>query len=319
MSVAQVSRSLVKTVLARETPEGAGAIVRRSIGTPALRNFSPFLMLDNFVVKEGAGFPDHPHRGMTTLTYLIAGEFEHEDFKGHKGRIGPGDLQFMIAGRGIVHSEMPVHGPGKEDPMGLQLWIDLPKEHKMVEASYQERKAAEISSAHPSPNTTIKVVCGETQGSADEGVVKGNVRPLGGCWFLHFVMGKKGERVWQPVPAGWNAFIYTLKGQTLVGAPSSSSASSATLSAPVEQYHTAVLSNEDGTTGVWLEAASDDVSFVLVAGEPLDQPVVQHGPFVMTSQQEIMQTFMDYRGEANGFEGAHGWRSEIGRKMTEAM
>ncbi|GAA6048540.1 hypothetical protein JCM3770_006543 [Rhodotorula araucariae] len=312
MSAAQVSRSVVKAILARETPEGAGAMVRRSIGTPALRNFTPFLMLDNFVVKEGAGFPDHPHRGMTTLTYMLEGEFEHEDVKGHKGRIGPGDLQFMIAGRGIMHSEMPVHGPGKKDPFGLQLWIDLPKEHKMVEASYQERKAAEIASAHPSPTIEIKVICGEAQGSTEEGLVKGNVRPLGGCWFLHFLLAKKGERVWQAVPAGWNAFIYTLKGQTSVGASSNSLA-------PIEQYHTAVLSNKDGESGVWLEAASDDVSFVLVAGEPLDQPVVQHGPFVMTSQQEIMQAFRDYQSEKNGFEGAHGWRSEIGRKMTDAM
>jgi len=97
-------------------------------------------------------------------------------------------------------------------------WIDLPKEHKMVEASYQERKAADISSAHPTPDTTIKVVCGEAHGSADEGVVKGNVRPLGGCWFLHFLMAKKGERVWQPVPAGWNAFV-----RPRLSSPSSSS------------------------------------------------------------------------------------------------
>lgn len=168
------------------------------------------------------------------LTDLCAlpGEFDHEDVKGHKGRLAAGDVQFMIAGRGIVHSEMPVHGPGKKDPYGLQLcvlsslprpsrpdaacspfrspslrWIDLPKEHKMVEASYQERKASEISSAHPTPNVEIKVVCGEAQGSAEEGLVQGNVRPLGGCWFLHFLMAKKGERVWQAVPAGWNAFV----------------------------------------------------------------------------------------------------------------
>ncbi|TNY23077.1 RmlC-like cupin domain-containing protein [Rhodotorula diobovata] len=318
MSVAQVSRSVVKAVLARETPEGAGAIVRRSIGTPELRNLTPFLMLDNFRAKEGAGFPDHPHRGMSTMSYVLEGEFDHEDVKGHKGRLAAGDVQFMIAGRGIVHSEMPVHGPGKKDPYGLQLWIDLPKEHKMVEASYQERKASEISSAHPTPNVEIKVVCGEAQGSAEEGLVQGNVRPLGGCWFLHFLMAKKGERVWQAVPAGWNAFVYTLKGETLVG-PSSSSSPSAGLKAPLSQFHTAVLSNESGATGVWLEAASDDVSFVLVAGEPLDQPVVQHGPFVMTSQQEIVQTFRDYQQQRNGFEGVHEWRSEIGRKMTDAM
>ncbi|GAA6016894.1 hypothetical protein JCM8202_004472 [Rhodotorula sphaerocarpa] len=310
MSTAQVSRSVVKAILAVETPEGAGAMVRRSIGTSQLRNFTPFLMLDNFIVKEGAGFPDHPHRGMTTLTYMLEGEFEHEDVKGHKGRIGPGDLQFMIAGRGIMHSEMPVHGPGKKDPFGLQLWIDLPKQHKLVEASYQERRAAEVASAHPTPNVEIKVVCGESQGSEEEGLVKGNVRPLGGCWFFDFIFSKKGERVFQAIPKGWNSFLYTLEGETLVGSGSGPSAAS------IKQYHTAVLSNHEGETGVWLESVSDRARFVLVAGEPLEQEIVQHGPFVMTSRSEIQQTFMDYQFQRNGFEGAHGWRSEIGKKMT---
>ncbi|POY76532.1 hypothetical protein BMF94_0373 [Rhodotorula taiwanensis] len=315
MSVAQVSRSVVKAILAIETPEGAGAMVRRSIGTSQLRNFTPFLMLDNFLVKEGAGFPDHPHRGMTTLTYMLEGEFEHEDVKGHKGRIGPGDLQFMIAGKGIMHSEMPVHGPGKKDPFGLQLWIDLPKEHKLVEASYQERRAAEVASAHPTENVEIKVVCGEAQGSEKEGLVKGNVRPLGGCWFMDFIMSAKGERVFQPIPKGWNAFLYTLEGETVVGDASSASGTGAP-ARPIKQYHTAVLSNADSETGVWLESASDKARFVLVAGEPLEQEIYQHGPFVMTSRNEIQQAFMDYQFERNGFEGAHGWRSEIGKKMT---
>ncbi|GAA5977278.1 hypothetical protein JCM10908_004920 [Rhodotorula pacifica] len=315
MTTAQVSRSVVRAILAIETPEGAGAMVRRSIGTSQLRNFTPFLMLDNFLVKEGAGFPDHPHRGMTTLTYMLEGEFEHEDVKGHKGRIGPGDLQFMIAGRGIMHSEMPVHGPGKKDPFGLQLWIDLPKEHKLVEASYQERRAAEVASAHPTPNVEIKVVCGESQGSEEEGLVKGNVRPLGGCWFMDFIITKKGERVFQPIPAGWNAFIYTLEGETLIG--DSSLPNLATSGKPIKQYHTAVLSNNSGETGVWLESASDaKTRFVLVAGEPLNQTTVQHGPFVMCTKEEIQQAFMDYQFERNGFEGAHGWRSEIGKRMT---
>ncbi|GEM10155.1 mitochondrion organization and biogenesis-related protein [Rhodotorula toruloides] len=311
MSAVQVSRSVVKKILAVETPEGAGAVVRRSIGTPQLRNFTPFLMLDNFLVKEGAGFPDHPHRGMTTLTYMLEGEFEHEDSKGNKGKIGPGDLQFMIAGRGLVHAEMPVHGPGKKDPFGLQLWVDLPARYKNVEASYQDRKASEVASAHPTPNVEIKVVCGESQGSEEEGLVKGNVRPLGGCWFMDFVISKKGERVFQQLPAGWNAFVYTLEGETLIG-PSDSPRPLK----PVEQYHTAVLSNSDSETGVWFESASDKARFVLVAGEPLKQQVVQHGPFVATSREGIQKAFLDYQMQKNGFEGAHSWRSEIGKRMT---
>ncbi|KAJ8292806.1 Mitochondrial distribution and morphology protein 34 [Rhodotorula toruloides] len=309
MSAAQVSRSVVKKVLAVETPEGAGATVRRSIGTAQLRNFTPFLMLDNFLVKEGAGFPDHPHRGMTTLTYMLEGEFEHEDSKGNKGKIGPGDLQFMIAGRGLVHAEMPIHGPGKKDPFGLQLWIDLPARYKNVEASYQDRKASEVASAHPTPNVEIKVVCGESQGSEEEGIVKGNVRPLGGCWFMDFIVSKKGERVFQQLPVGWNAFVYTLEGETLIG-PSDSPRPLK----PVEQYHTAVLSNSDSENGVWFESASNKARFVLVAGEPLKQGVVQHGPFVATSREGIQKAFLDYQMQKNGFEGAHSWRSEIGKR-----
>ncbi|BGP18059.1 hypothetical protein JCM10213_008405 [Rhodosporidiobolus nylandii] len=310
MTAARVSRSVSKAILAVETPEGAGAVVRRSIGTQQLRNFSPFLMLDNFKVAEGAGFPDHPHRGMTTLTYMLEGEFEHEDFKGHKGRIGPGDLQFMIAGRGIMHSEMPIHGPGKKDPFGLQLWIDLPKQHKLVEASYQERRAEEVMAAHPTPNVEIKVICGEADGNEQEGVVKGNVRPLGGCHFYDVKILAKGEKVFQRIPKGWNAFIYTLEGTTLIGPSGSPSQKK------IEQYHTAVLSNQDGETGVELESATDFSRLVVVAGEPLEQEIVQHGPFVMDSVQGIRQAFMDYQLERNGFEGAHGWKSEIGKKMT---
>ncbi|GAA5879159.1 hypothetical protein JCM16303_001321 [Sporobolomyces ruberrimus] len=301
MSLHQVSRSVLKSVLAVETPEGAGAVVRRSIGTSQLRNFTPFLMLDNFRVSPGAGFPDHPHRGMTTLTYMLEGEFQHEDFVGHKGLIGPGDLQFMIAGKGIMHAEMPIHGPGKKDPFGLQLWIDLPKEHKLVEPSYQELKASEIPSAHPTPNTLVKVICGESDGSTEEGIVSSPVRPLGGCWFSDWTIGKKGEKSFQRIPKGWNAFIYTLSGSVRVGEQ------------PVPAFHTAVLSNAPDSTGITLESTSDEPArFVVVSGEPLDQEIVQHGPFVMDTREGILEAFQDFRSGKNGFEGASEWRSEIG-------
>ncbi|GAA5914829.1 pirin family protein [Sporobolomyces salmoneus] len=307
MSASQVSRTVVKSVLAVETPEGAGALVRRSIGTAQLRNFTPFLMLDNFLVSPGAGFPDHPHRGMTTLTYMLKGSFQHEDFKGNRGLIGPGDLQFMIAGKGIMHAEMPVHGPGLDDPFGLQLWIDLPKQHKLTEPTYQELTAKEVPSAHPAPNTLVKVICGESDGSPEEGVVSSPVKPLGGCWFTDYTIKQKGEKVFQRIPQGWNAFIYTLSGSLLVGPPTPSSSNL------VEAFHTAVLSNSPDATGVTLESASDEeVRFVVISGEPLDQEVVQHGPFVMTSREGIIEAFRDYQAGRNGFEGAHEWKSEIG-------
>lgn len=309
-SAARVSRTVIQSVLAREQAEGAGATVRRSIGTPQLRNFTPFLMLDNFKVGEGAGFPDHPHRGMTTLTYLLEGEFEHEDFVGHRGRLGPGDLQFMIAGKGIMHAEMPIHTKGGKDPFGLQLWIDLPKEHKLVPPSYQELKAAEIPSANPTSSVQIKVICGEAQGSSEQGLVKSPVRPLGGCWFLDVVWDKKSDaegelEIFQEIPKGWNAFIYTLSGDIL-----------ASNTATIKPFHTSVLSNVAGQEGIRLRATTPQARAVIVAGEPLDQEIVQHGPFVMDTKEGIREAFMDYQMGKNGFEGAHEWRSEIGAKMT---
>ncbi|GAA5956000.1 hypothetical protein JCM3765_000066 [Sporobolomyces pararoseus] len=311
----QISRHVVKSVLAIETPEGDGVTVRRSIGTSQLRNFTPFLMLDNFNVPPGGSFPDHPHRGMSTVTLMLKGFFDHEDFAGHRGRIGPGDLQFMIAGKGIMHAEMPVHGKGLDDPYGLQLWIDLPKQHKLVEPSYQELSASEIPSAHPTPNTLVKVICGESDGENGE-IVSSPVRPLGGCWYSDWIFNKKGEKGFQRIPKGWNSFIYTLSGQLIVG-PSTPASHNV-----ISPFHTVVLSNntssseqEEEETGIYLESASEEpVRFVVISGEPLDQEIVQHGPFVMDSQKGILQAFKDFRDGKNGFEGAREWKSEIGKR-----
>ncbi|GAA5921026.1 hypothetical protein JCM1841_005064 [Sporobolomyces salmonicolor] len=207
-----------------------------------------------------------------------------------------------------MHAEMPIHKPGGQDPFGLQLWIDLPKQHKLVDPSYQELKASEIPSAHPTPNVLIKVICGEADGSASEGVVSSPVRPLGGCWFADVIIGKKGDKVFHRVPKGWNAFIYTLEGEVLIG-PSTPNTSNR-----IPAFHTAVLSNQDGENGVELESATDRARLVVVAGEPLDQEIVQHGPFVMDTPTGIRQAFMDYQFGRNGFEGAHEWQSEIGSK-----
>ncbi|KAI8597471.1 RmlC-like cupin domain-containing protein, partial [Dissophora ornata] len=161
-TLSRASRSIVKSVLSREQSEGVGARVRRSIGRPELRNHDPFLMLDEFNVDKNGGFPDHPHRGFETVTYMLEGQFQHEDFAGHKGTIGPGDLQWMTAGRGIVHSEMPVKSQTRAH--GLQLWINLPKEHKMCEPQYQELLDKEIPRATPEEGVTVKVIAGESHG-----------------------------------------------------------------------------------------------------------------------------------------------------------
>jgi len=298
--MASISRSVVKKVLAIEQAEGAGARVRRSIGTAGLRNLTPFLMLDHFAVAEGAGFPDHPHRGQATVTYMLEGSSRHEDSAGHKGTIEKGGVQWMCAGRGIIHAEMPVHGKGIPDPKGLQLWIDLPKEYKMVEPTYQELGPSEIPSVWPSGKDgpiEVKVISGVSHG------VESPVRPLGGCWYFHIIFHQAGK-MFQPIPSGWTSFFYLWKGQVNVN-PSSDS------SLPQPAFHTVVLSNNKNETGVELSAEAG-TELVLIAGEPLDQTVVQYGPFVMTTKEEVQDTLRDYQFAKNGFEKAHSWKSEIG-------
>jgi len=299
VAMSSVSRSVVKKVLSVETPEGDGALVRRSIGSMKLRNLTPFLMLDHFHVSEGAGFPDHPHRGQATVTYMLEGASQHEDSAGHKGTIETGGVQWMTAGKGIIHAEMPIHAPGKPDPRGLQLWIDLPKQYKMVDPSYQELGPSEIPTAYPegpSGPSRVKVISGKSHG------VESPVRPLGGCWYFHVILDKAGTTFFQDIPAGWTSFLYTLKGSVTVGDDPM----------PHDAFYTLVLSAGEGESGVKITAASDNTEFVVIAGEPLDQTVFQYGPFVMTTREEIQGTLLDYQTGKNGFEKAHTWKSVIG-------
>ncbi|KAG7285425.1 hypothetical protein NEMBOFW57_010052 [Staphylotrichum longicolle] len=296
-------RLIRQTFLAIEQSEGAGARVRRSIGTPKLRNFSPFLMLDHFFVSPGAGFPDHPHRGQETITYLIEGGMDHEDFAGNRGRLGPGDLQFMTAGRGIVHAEMPAQGEGVN--VGLQLWVDLPKRLKGCEPRYRDLKAEEVPVVEvDGGKVKVKVISGESHGV--DSVKDLAYTPV---WLLD-VEVRPGGKIVQPLPEGWNAFAYTLEGDVVFGQEGGERKK-------VEQFHNVVFG--DGGQAVYAEVeegAEKSARFVLVAGTPLDQKVVQYGPFVLTSQEEVYQAFMDYQTHSNGFERADGWESEIGKSMV---
>lgn len=298
MPAKSISRKVERKVLAVETPEGDGVIVRRSIGSQQLRNLTPFLMLDHFRIGKGAGFPDHPHRGQATVTYMLEGVGQHEDSAGHAGTIETGGVQWMCAGKGIIHAEMPMRTDEGVDPVGLQLWIDLPKQYKMVDPSYQELGPAEIPIAQPETGVRVKVISGTSHG------VTSPVRPLGGCWYFHVMLDTKGKKIFQDLPAGWTTFLYIFKGSVLVG------------DNPIPQptFHTVVLSNGSDETGVMIDAAEDDTQFILISGEPLDQTVVQHGPFVMTTREEIQRTLMDYSMGVNGFEKAHSWKSEIGKQ-----
>jgi len=299
MSSSQVSRKVVKKIEAIETPEGDGATVRRSLGSGGLNRLDPFLMLDHFTATPGSGFPDHPHRGQATVTYMLDGAFQHEDSEGHKGTINAGDLQWMIAGKGIIHAEMPVFGPGLANPTGLQLWVDLPRQHKMTKPSYQELTKDKIPTAFPEgPEgpSEIVVISGKSYG------VESPVRHLGGCWYMDIKLKRKGAEVFQEIPTGWTAFMYTLNGSLTINEKDY----------PI--FHTLVLSADEAESGVAITAAEDNSRAVLIAGEPLNQPVVQMGPFVMNSREGIQQTLLDYQMGKNGFEKSRTWKSEIGNR-----
>lgn len=224
-----VPRKIQKSFLAIEQSEGAGARVRRSIGTPKLRNFSPFLMLDHFTIHPGAGFPDHPHRGQETITYLLKGAVDHEDFAGNAGTIHAGDLQFMTAGRGIMHAEMP--NQGFEDNVGMQLWVDLPAKLKSCEPRYRDLKASEIPTIKVDDDkVTIKVISGQSHGT--DSVQELAYTPV---WLLDIEI-QPGGKVSQVLPAGWNAFAYTIEGSAKFGVGKEQQT--------VPQYHNVVFERE---------------------------------------------------------------------------
>ncbi|KDN43957.1 hypothetical protein K437DRAFT_278698 [Tilletiaria anomala UBC 951] len=337
-----ISRSVATKVRSIKTREGDGALVRRSIGTPALRNLSPFLMLDHFDIAQGAGFPDHPHRGQTTVTLMMSGYVQHEDFKGHAGLIGPGDMQWMTAGKGIMHAEMPLHqdpktGEALPAPIGLQLWIDLPASSKFTEPTYQELKATQIPTAKPrsaeivdpeeeGSGWEVKVIAGKSHG------VESPVRsPANGeCWYFDVKLAP-GGKIFQPLPTGWNAFLYTLPGGNItIGSNAAASSGE-----EYQPYHTLVLSNKAAIAsaseatamdrsrqenGVWIAHASttaaeaEEARFVLIAGQPLDQEVWQYGPFVLATRKDVQQTLLDFQFKRNGFENANGWESKISKR-----
>ncbi|RYP80674.1 hypothetical protein DL769_002356 [Monosporascus sp. CRB-8-3] len=298
-----VPRAISKVFLAVEQAEGAGARVRRSIGTPQLRNFSPFLMLDHFSVKPGAGFPDHPHRGQETITYLLTGGVDHEDFAGNTGTIEAGDLQFMTAGRGIMHAEMPRQNPDGSANVGLQLWVDLPAHLKMCEPRYRDLRAKEIPNVDVDDKVHVKVISGQSAGV--DSVKDLAYTPV---WILDIEI-KPGGRFVQPLPQGWNAFSYQLEGTALFGSGEGQRR--------VEQYHNCVFEREGNVVNVEVpEDAAEKARFVLVAGQVLDQKVVQYGPFVLNSPEEVRAALMDYQFHMNGFERAKDWESEIGKSMV---
>lgn len=256
-------RAIAKVFEAIEQSEGAGATVRRSIGTPKLRNFSPFLMLDHFTVGVGAGFPDHPHRGQETITYLLSGAVDHEDFAGNKGTIETGDLQFMTAGKGIVHAEMPHDNGDGSANVGMQLWVDLPRDLKACEPRYRDLKAKEIPVyTSEDGKVVVKVISGQSHGV--DSLQELAYTPV---WLLDVTL-QPGGSIEQAIPAGWNSFAYTLKGTTTWDTGASTQ--------QVPAYHNTVFEQKgDAVRASVPEVEGGESRFILVAGMPLDQPIVQ--------------------------------------------
>jgi len=304
-------RSVTGAYISQEQGEGAGARVRRSIGRPELRNMDPFLMLDEFKVGLPAGFPDHPHRGIETVTYMFPdspGNMTHEDSNGNAGTLGPQDLQWMTAARGILHSEVP---DKREPAHGLQMWLNLKSKDKMIAPEYQEFGAADLTRIEAADDSgklvQVALVAGESLGG------RSKIRTRTPCYMLHVKLTAAGAVFRQMIPPDFTAFLYTLEGAQITLTQSNGQASK------LIQGHTTVTLESNGKSnekmGIEVIASKADSDFVLVAAQPIGEPIVQHGPFVMTSQNEIRQAFMDYQNAANGFESARGWESKNRRLM----
>lgn len=297
------SRAVVEVFQAPEQAEGAGARVRRAIGGVHKRNFSPFLMLDHMAGSNGAGFPDHPHRGQETISYILKGSVEHEDFAGNKGILRAGDLQFMTAGRGIMHSEQPLPDDDGTSGVGFQLWVDLPKHLKMCEPRYRDLHANEIPHVQlDNGKVYVKVISGNCGGV--DSVKDLAYTPV---WYLDIEI-KPGGSISQPIPQDWNAFAYVFEGSAVFGYK--------TEGRRVAAKHDAVFFSRQGDqVDIQVPETGDgSAHLLLIAGQVLDQPVVQRGPFVMNSQLEIHEAFEDFYMHKNGFERARDWRSQNSKK-----
>ncbi|MTI63956.1 pirin family protein [Methylophaga sp.] len=272
------TRELRQIVNGDQVSDGAGVQLKRIIGSPQLNMLDPFLMFDAFGSDRPqeylAGFPPHPHRGFETVTYMLAGRMRHEDSAGNQGVIETGGVQWMTAGKGIIHSEMPEQKQGLL--AGFQLWVNLPATEKMREPRYQERSAEEIPVETHANGTRIKVVAGETDIGTRGVIDNPYVNPL----YLHVEL-PADTGFEQQVPGTDNSFVYVIKGQLAVGDKQR----------PLKAGQLGVLEQGEAVR-LTAEQASE---FLLVSGQPLKEPVARGGPFVMNTREQVEQAFADYR------------------------
>ena len=268
-----VQRKIINIITGMKTSDGAGVNLTRIIGSPELNMLDPFLLLDEFGSDDPndyiAGFPPHPHRGFETITYMLNGKWQHQDSAGNEGLLGEGSVQWMTAGRGIVHSEMPIQTDGLA--RGFQLWLNLPKEKKMIEPAYQDIHAEQIPIVKEVFGT-VKVISGDYNGAIGPGKSHSPVLILD-------IQLKEASEIIIPVDDGWNAFGFIYEGNVKSGKS-------------LSKGQLAVYNTEGN---IHFKTNSTQASIYLVAGEPLNEPVARGGPFVMNTKSEILKAFEDYQ------------------------
>jgi redox-sensitive bicupin YhaK (pirin superfamily) len=275
-------RRVQAVVEAIAASDGAGVKLRRSLGSRQNVRFDPFLMLDEFFSDDPddylAGFPSHPHRGFETVTYMLDGHMRHEDSFGNRGDLGPGDVQWMTAAHGIIHSEMPQQTEGRM--RGFQLWINLPAREKMKPSAYRDIPSAEIPTVALAGGGEVRVIAGEFEHDG-----RRTAGPIGGLSTdpqYYDVRLPAGASLTVPTPPEHNTFLYVYEGDVVVGDDNK----------PLPQRAAGLLTPGDR---VGLRAGAEGVRLLLLSGKPIGEPVVQYGPFVMNSVDEIQQAIVDYQ------------------------
>ncbi|HUU74385.1 MAG TPA: pirin family protein [Burkholderiales bacterium] len=276
------NRTIKQVIDSVATSDGAGVKLRRSVGASQFLRHDPFLMLDEFYSDNPddylAGFPSHPHRGFETVTYMLDGHMRHEDSVGNRGDLGPGDVQWMSAARGIIHSEMPQQTEGRM--RGFQLWINLPAKEKLNDPGYRDIPAADIPTVALDNGGKARVIAGTLvqPGGSTKGPVQAvTTDPM--YLDVHLPAGTVFE---SPVTPGYNAFLYLYEGDATVGDDGQAL-----------KHRTAGLLSDGDTVRV--KAGASEARFLLLAGRPLNEPIVQYGPFVMNTREEIEQAVHDYQ------------------------
>jgi quercetin 2,3-dioxygenase len=278
MATVARSRGIERLVNGQFVMDGAGVRINRVLTGQLQRRLDPFLMLDAFGSDQAgeyiAGFPEHPHRGFETITYMLNGSMRHRDSAGNEGLVTNGGVQWMTAGRGVIHSEMPAQDEGLMQ--GFQLWLNLPGKEKMCAPWYRDIPAADIPRFTGADGVTVQVIAGQAHG-VEGAVQRAHTEPL----YLDLAIAA-GVSFEQPIPEGHNAFFYVYQGEVTVDGKA------------VGQARMAILDNADGADGVRIKA-SQDARLILLAGRPLNEPIAQHGPFVMNTTEQLQQAFDDFR------------------------